>query len=651
MSRDLRIRVRTIGSDAARAAIRGVTREAQQGALRQRQASRGRLTDEQRTAREIERVHAQMERGRLRETERSQRAATRAVEREARDQRRVQEREAAAAARAQARSAERRRQAIRALPGAIGTAALAAGDAIVGRARGYQSSLGVQSRDQLVSGFVDRQERLIRLSANSGLSTDALQGAVSQASQGALTSQDDVLTALERAQASLVGGDTDLQFFVDNAERLARASRAAGGSTEDWTVAVGQMQRQLGVSATDTEELIGVMVSAARAGAIEAGDFAEQFSGILSQFRSLRGEQGAGIGGAREFGAIAQALGQGGRSPAEVRTLMQNMMAGLTRADTQRNIEARLGDRNVFDRNGTLQIGIGELIQRMAGDADFQSATRRQDIFGRDLQINEAFTTLLNGARGGANPIGDLQSVNAQEGQAVIDDFFSQLESSTAGEVLGIRADAEANFAQNGGDLVAHEARLAAALSNIETRFPLATEAVGMLRDVVATTVTTFSALNLAMGGSLFGGGAAAAGAAGATGASGAVGGGLLTAGALAVGAGAVLGGALVVGTAGTAGGDITPEQVAAQQQRRDSMLSGSALEEMRRLPSTVSRAEVGRRAQAQFAATGRQLTDEDVRAIADAVRMGAAQGVAQGSSAGARDARTAAGRSATHTR
>jgi hypothetical protein len=588
-----------------------------------------------------------MERARLRETERSARAQTRAVEREAQSQRRAQEREASAAARAQARRAEQRRRGLRALPGAVGTAGLAAADAVIGRARGYQSSLGIQSRDQLVSGFVDRQERLIRLSANSGLSADALQSTISSASQGALTSQDDVLGALERAQASLVGGDTTLQFFVDNVERLARASRAAGGTTEDWTVAVGQMQRQLGVSASDTEQLIGVMVSAARAGAIEAGDFAEQFSGILSQFRSLRGEQGAGIGGAREFGAVAQALGQGGRSPAEVRTLMQNMLAGLTRSDTQRNIERRLGDRNIFDRNGTLTIGLGELIQRMAGDADFQSATTRQDIFGRDLQINEAFTTLLNGARNGANPIGDLQAVNAAEGQGVIDDFFTQLEASTAGDVLGIRSRAEAQFATNGGDLVAHEARLAAALSDVETRFPLATEAVGALRDIVATTTAAFGALNLAMGGSALGGGAA--GAAAAAG-GGTAGGGLLAAGATALGAGAVLGAGLVLATAGTAGGDVSAEQVAAQQQRRDAMLSPEALTAMRGVQG-VSRAELGRRVQAEYARTGQTLTAQDIETLAAAIRAGAAAGVAQGQSAGARDARTAAGRSATHTR
>jgi hypothetical protein len=647
MSRDLRIRVRTIGTEATRAAIRSITRETQQGTARQRQATRGRLADEQAAARAIASAHTQMERARLRETERSARAQTRAVEREAQSQRRAQEREASAAARAQARRAEQRRRGLRALPGAVGTAGLAAADAVIGRARGYQSSLGIQSRDQLVSGFVDRQERLIRLSANSGLSADALQSTISSASQGALTSQDDVLGALERAQASLVGGDTTLQFFVDNVERLARASRAAGGTTEDWTVAVGQMQRQLGVSASDTEQLIGVMVSAARAGAIEAGDFAEQFSGILSQFRSLRGEQGAGIGGAREFGAVAQALGQGGRSPAEVRTLMQNMLAGLTRSDTQRNIERRLGDRNIFDRNGTLTIGLGELIQRMAGDADFQSATTRQDIFGRDLQINEAFTTLLNGARNGANPIGDLQAVNAAEGQGVIDDFFTQLEASTAGDVLGIRSRAEAQFATNGGDLVAHEARLAAALSDVETRFPLATEAVGALRDIVATTTAAFGALNLAMGGSALGGGAA--GAAAAAG-GGTAGGGLLAAGATALGAGAVLGAGLVLATAGTAGGDVSAEQVAAQQQRRDAMLSPEALTAMRGVQG-VSRAELGRRVQAEYARTGQTLTAQDIETLAAAIRAGAAAGVAQGQSAGARDARTAAGRSATHTR
>ena len=652
MARDLRIRVRTIGSDAARAAIRGVTREATQGAQRQRQASRGRLTDEQRTAREIARVHAQMERARTRETEKSARAQTRIVEREAQAQRRTQEREAAAAARTQAREArsaarasEQRRQGLRVLPGAVGAGALAVGDALIGRARGYQSSLGIQSRDQLVAGFVDRQERLIRLSANSGVSADTLQSTISSASQGALTSQDDVLGALERAQASLVGGDTDLQYFVDNVERLARASRAAGGTTEEWTVAVGQMQRQLGVSAGDTEELIGTLVAAARAGAIEAGDFAEQFSGILSQYSTLRGDQGRGIGGAREFTAIAQALGQGGKSAAETRTLMQNLISGLSRNQTQQGIERGLGDRGVFDQQGRLTIGVDELVARMANDTSFQSAAGRERIFGRDQEFAQAIGGLMDRSR---NPqyesIGNLQAVNAAEGQGVIDDFFTQLEDSTAGEVLSIRSRAESQFAENGGDLVAHEARLAAALSDVETRFPLATEAVGALRDMVIATTATMGALNLAMGGSAAAGAVGAAGAAG----TGAAGTGLLAAGATALGAGALLGGALVLGTAGSAGGDVSEEQVAAQTARRDAMLSPEARAAMGRTTG-VSRAELGRRVQQQYAATGQTLTPADIQALAEAIRVGAAQGTAQGSAQGAaatsRDARVQAGR------
>lgn len=649
MSRDLRIRVRTIGTEATRAAIRSITRETQQSTARQRQASRGRLTDEQAAARAIASAHTQMERTRLRETERSARAQTRAVEREAQSQRRAQEREASAAARAQARRAEQRRRGLRALPGAVGTAGLAAADAVIGRARGYQSSLGVQSTDQRVAGFVDRQVRLARLSANSGVSMQALQEQLSASGQGALVSQDDILAAMETAQARLVGGGLDLEFFTQNLTALARASQAAGGSTEDWTVAVGQMVRQLGVAEGDTSELIGALIAAAQSGAIEAGDFAEQFSGILSQFRSLRGEGGQGIGGAREFTAVAQTLGQGGRSPAEVRTLMQNMMASLTRGDVQRRIETRLRDRNVFDQNGQLTIGIGDLLERMSGTGYFQSATRRQEIFGRDIQSNEAFTTLLNSfsLANGGNPISDLQNVNAEQGQAVVDQMYANLEGTASGDVLAMRARGEAQFATNGEALVAHEARLAAALTDVETQFPLATEAVGALRDVVSATVTTFAALNMATGGALFGGGAAATGA---TGAGGAVGGGLLTMGALATGGIALAGSAAILGYASSAGGDVSAEQVAAQQQRRDAMLSPEAIGAMRGVQG-VSRGELGRRVQEQYARTGQTLTAQDIEALAAAIRAGAAAGVAQGQSAGARDARTAAGRSATHTR
>jgi len=625
MSRDLRIRVRTIGAESVRSTLRGIARESARGAQATRQVTRASATEAERAARQQLASHVALERNKLRETERSARAATRVAERESRNQQRAAERAAA-----------RSRQARRALPGQIGTAVVAGGDALIGRARGYQSTLGIQSREQLTAGYIDRQERLIRLSANSGVGTDQLQGTVSSAAQGALTSQDDIVTALETAQARLVGGDTDLAYFAEHMQDFARASRAAGGSTEDWTVAVGQMQRQLGVSAEDSTELVGMLVAAARAGAIEAGDFAEQFSGILSQYKALRGDAGQGIGGAREFTAVAQALGQGGRSAPEVRTLMQNLMTGLTRGDTRRGIESGLRDTTVFDERGRLTVGFDELVRRMANDESFQSAAGRERIFGRDVQFAEAIGGLMD--RSGNSEyatIGQLAGSNATEGQAVIDNFFTQLEGSSAGEVLGIRSRAEAQFAVNGGGLVEHEARLAALLTDFETQFPLTSEVMGTLRDVVTSTVSAFATMKLAMVGgtaTVAAGGTAAAGGAAVAGGTG-----LLATGAMAVGGGVLLApllNALFPSSTGT--GDIGGGALADQQRRR-SQFDESALGAIRGLPGVgpgAVRGEVVRRATAEAQASGSTISAADIERLAEAVRVGAAQGTERGTRA-----------------
>lgn len=643
----VRIVLRAEGAAQVRRALRGTAQEA-------RQADQTTERSAQQTGRARARAAAQSGRDATRaarsrasaeiEADRAILESARRTTREEQRLLRQREREARASAR---RQAEARRQ----LPGTVAAAVAGIGGAALSRVQGWQAAFGVQSRETLMQRWIDRDQRLIRLQHHAGITADRRReiGAdVERVSLGTNVDQSSILSGLEVAQNRF----SNLEYFAQNIERIAQASQAAGGSVEDWVGAVGEFQRQLGITADEADELISQMTHAADAGSIEAGDVAANFSGLMSRFVMMRGDAGRGMGGAREFLGLAEALGAGGLGAEGTRTLMENLLSQFGRHNVQQGIERQLRDRNIFDRQGRLTIGFDELIGRMSErELNSPDAFRRMGI--RDTQAQTALAALLNQFQpGGANPITALMQDGSAAGRATIDETMRDLTTSESGLAAHMAIQQEADF---DGEQVSRATRGAAqALTDFEAQFPLVNDALGMFRDSLTGAVQVLGALRLAaLGGGALGIGGGAAG----VGGLGAAIGGTGAAGGLAAGGGLALG-AAAIPVAGVVGAGVysayqdEQHQLAREQAMRmmqDPNLSAEhrqlAVDELQRLDlgeASLSREQVARRtsaggsgASAQSAAMqafGDRMTvglDEDsIRrmgsATADALRRGA---------------------------
>lgn len=639
----VRIVLRAEGAAQVRTALRGTAQEARRAdqataqSAQQVGRARGRAAeqsarDSSRAARSRASAEIEADRAILESARRTSREETRLL--------RQREREARASAR---RQAEARRQ----LPGTVAAAVAGIGGAALSRVQGWQGAFGVPTRDTLVQGFIQRQQAMIRLANQAGLSSERraeVEQQVRDVSRSTLVDQDQLVGALAVGQNRF----SNFEFFAQNLEQIARAAQSSGSSVEDWAGAVGEFQRQLDVSADEVPDLIGAMMSAAREGSIEPGDIAANFSGLLSRFRMMRGEAGSGMSGAREFTALAEGLGAGGLGPEGTRTLMENLLSQLGRGRVQRGVERTLHDRNIFDRQGRLTIGFDELLQRMS-DRGVNTPAAFERMGFRDVQAQTALGVLLNQFEpGGANPITALMEGSSAEGNAVIDQTMTDLATSASGEALGIGINAAADF--DGERVVTAMQASVAGLTELTTQYPLATEALGFFRDGLSETIQALAMLRMAAG---LGG--AAAGASGIGAAATAVGG-TGAAGGLAAGGGLALG-AAAIPIAGVVGAGVysayqdEQHQLAREQAMRmmqDPNLSAEhrqlAVDELQRLDlgeSSLSREQVARRTSAggsgaaQSAAVqafGDRMTvglDEDsIRrmgsATADALRRGA---------------------------
>jgi hypothetical protein len=290
---------------------------------------------------------------------------------------------------------------------------------------------------------------------------------------------------------------SELQSFSDNLEQIALAARAVDAPVADMVGALGEFQRQLGVSSQDMPTMLGLMSDGMAEGSLNAGDVATNFSQLMSTFTALRGDAGRGTAGATEFLATAQALGGAGAGPAGARVLLENMMTQLSRADTQRSLEQALGDQNVFNDQGRMQIGFGELIQRMADNPRMDNLAVMEDIFGGDQQGGRARTNLLDQTRRNGNPISHLMDVSADRGNALIETMNSRIDASPAGAALRIRANAEADFAGNSDELLRTMTDMVGPMSELTSQYPMATEALGFFRDALGSVTGALGTLGL----------------------------------------------------------------------------------------------------------------------------------------------------------
>lgn len=134
----------------------------------------------------------------------------------------------------------------------------------------------------------------------------------------------------------------------------------------------------------------------------------------------------------------------------------------------------------------------------------------------KDVQARDAILAVLAQFERGssANPIADIAAASSAEGNAVIDQTMADLMSSASGRAMAVNIGAQVDTMANGERVVQAMVDLVQPMVELEAQYPLLTQAMGTLKDVVTSTGIAMAGMNF-LG---LGGGAAAQAAAAAPG-------------------------------------------------------------------------------------------------------------------------------------
>lgn len=593
------VRLRTDGEEKVRRALQGIVRDtgkaqqaaarARQAAIRQQEAAERNKTrfqiaqENNRTKLAIagtrrraqaeanaNRLAIASERNRSREAMQARALEHRTLERQLRDRQRMEERfrreriaaERQAAQRMQrdqvaaARDDGRRRQ-LRQRAGMTAAAVVAgAGNVVVDRARQYQSTFRLPSRDEMIQNMMEFNTRMVRLGAQGGLDEQAqgqLRERVFSAARSSAVDPMQIMRGLEVAQNRF----SNLDSFAQNVELFAQAANALDTPMEEIVGSVGEMQRQFGLTAEETRSVVGMMTEAARNGSVEFGDVSAEFATTIGTFARTTGA--TGMGAVSQFLGMAEVLGAGGASGGQSAMLAENLLSKFSNADVLNRLRAS-GVNTGFDASGNgAFVGLENVVAQLTASRQFMrsdgtvNTAALQQIFGSDRQANDAIGILMQQAARG-NTISAAGAGNAEAGLGLISSTNEAIVGSTYGQAQISAINMQKSFSENGRELADNMLGAASWFGQLEAEFPALFEAFGILKDSATSIAMPIIAMRaLGMGGGVLGGTSLLGSLGGLFGMGTATGGGYLGLGAGGVGVGAG-GAAAATTTTGIAG-------------------------------------------------------------------------------------------------
>jgi hypothetical protein len=546
--KSVKIKIEVDSSDALKA-LRGVSQAAAREEKTRENATRGSrrrmLTDAEKaaaaeqallkkTATEVQRV----ERQKMRDVERSAKAKIREVERAAQAEIKAGQRaarELEKSARAQEAATKRRNR-------VIGGAVLggAAGAATYGynRLKTASSSFGFRTQDELIQESMSNQKRSAFLSSQTGMSTGQLGGIATSVSKKYGMEQSAVIDAMERTHAAF----SNLPEVANNIDTYAKIARGSNATMEDTVMALGEMQRQFGLTSEETQQMGFVMADMSNKGSIEFADVATNFKDVLGDVVASSGLKGKA--GATQALGLIQIAAKGGKNAAEGATSFRSTMNSFADTDVRKGL-MKQGIR--VTKNGQLGGELNDpvaIFRQMAANKKFQDPVLMGKIF-TDMRARQGAQSILTQFRNDPTGSAAMLAGNGAAGSQLVDRNNAALDNTDAGRLEKMKAEQLATFAANSKNLAGNMMSLISPIENLKAEFPLLTTAAGAAAAALA---------GVAAAGLLTGGKGAVLGRIGgmASGAAGSLGlGGLAAAGATGVGAASagMIAGAAALGT------------------------------------------------------------------------------------------------------
>lgn len=512
----------------AREELRAKERAARDAVRANERASR----EEKRIARDLVRAQERAVRDVARVKERAARAEVRDAQRAA--QRRIREEQRVArAAMKQAEATKRsRRSALGAIGGGGGLVAVGAGlgvgaGQLIGRGQGVAGVGSLEERVGVAGGF----QRSLVLTANEANLTEEeqqrIQQDVVQASKETNIPIEDFAAALMDAQQ----GFDALRDFAAIVPDLATIAAGKDIPLRDVVNVLGTARTGLGLNDADSlKRFADILISTSERGSVEAGAVARDIGPIMAQYAIQTGR--TGIVAASELLAFTQTLGkfQPGQS-SEIATQIEALLFALKEKDTQEAL--RKSDIQIFEDDGKTLRGLSDIAAQFAASGEFEADARRLrsgsgtfeervqtigkgGIFGRK-EAQRAAVMLMTAVQDNPEAFLQLQNIQGGLGLEQADKGLKKLQELPFFKLQNIGITAQAETLKDLGRIVEEITPAVKATTELQSEFPLMTEALKSLETAVWALVGALGAAKL------FGGAGAPATATAATTAAGAL--------------------------------------------------------------------------------------------------------------------------------
>jgi hypothetical protein len=458
-------------------------REAKRAADAEKRQAEETARFKQRVAEQGARLQIAMNNAARREAERTARTQIREAQRMLREEQRVA---------TQIRDA--RRTYAMGVAGAT-AGAIAGGVGLLNRGQGVAGVGTLEERLQVSAQF---RQGLIRTGGEAGI--DGAERAAVE--QRAIEASAKFGVPLLDIGAALTKAQQDFDSFREvaaNLEDLARVSAATGEPLADLVGVLGNAKRAFGLSPQEQKDFLPTLVGTSARGSISVGSVSRDLAGQMGVFGMARGTTGAAV--AQEFLALTQILGQGGRSASEVET----MMGRLTQKLQSPEVQAQLGSIGVNVTQGGVPgaplTNFQNIASQFASNAMFQQPAVMEEIFGKgEVKATEAAKVLIAAMQRDASAFGNLQFMGTDVGEDQIKKQLADLDAdpSRRAQLIGFKAQAET--ARDMDRLFSSSSSAVEKFTDLQLKYPLLTEAFGVLKSTVMGLTGALVANRLAFG-------------------------------------------------------------------------------------------------------------------------------------------------------
>lgn len=464
---------------AADAAVKEATRAAKEEQRLAAETERYKQRTAEAGARLNIRIHADM----ARERERSYRGQIRAAERAQREETRA----------AAAGSESRRRLLV-----GIGGAALGAGAGAFGLAKQGQSLAGVTSLEQRLEVAGQFRQQLIRTGGEAGITAQeraSVEERALRVSEQFNLSLLDVANALTRAQQDF----DQFRPVAENLEALGKVAAATGEPLSDLVGTLGNATRAFELDPAGQREFLDALIATSARGSISVGAVSRSLSGQMGVFSQATGR--GGNEGAREFLALTQVLGTGGKGANEVETMIDRLTLRLQDVSTQKRLKSIGVNVTQGGVVGAKLTNWQNIASQFAGNEQFQRAEVQQKMFGKgDVIATQAARTLIAAQTRDSELFNRLQFIPMGEGDAQAEKQLADLRNDPSFRLQNIGARAQSATVRDSDRIVNTIAPAVDELTKLQMKFPLLTESFSVLNNTIRGLIATLVADRLLFG-------------------------------------------------------------------------------------------------------------------------------------------------------